>query len=209
MDEMKLVANSVKNGSVGDGATLIATVYVGDDGEDTQAMTSDAISTYTDLPTYLATNIASSSNLAIDVLPENVSKLVDELVGILEEINCCVECPEEFNYKYEWVEDEESEGECKGAFVIYDDDDNVVESTEGLELVSVSCDEDGEPQEACFETTFCELHYEVKAGRGTEEETVLFDDTGGEFCVTGIEDTNPRGKPVTYAISNIVFTCPE
>lgn len=104
------------------------------------------------------------------------------------------------------VEDEEVEGECKGEFVIFDDDDNEVE---GLELVSVSCDEDGEPQEVCFETSICELDYEVKAGRETEEETVSFDDTGGEFSVTGIEDTNPQGESVTYAISNIVFSCPE
>jgi len=206
MDETALVAGSVKDGTVGDGATLIATVYVGDD--DTEAMTSDAITTYTDLPTYLETNIASSGDLAIDVDIANIEALVDELVAILEDL-CCVECPEDFHYKYEWVEDEDAEGECKGEFVIFDDDDNEVESVEGLELVSVSCDEDGEPQEACFETTFCELDYEVKAGQETDDETVLFDETGGEFCVTGIEDTNPQGKTVTYAISNIVFTCPE
>ncbi|QIO25391.1 VWA domain-containing protein [Haloarcula sp. JP-L23] len=205
MDETALVAGSVKDGSVGDGATLIATVYVGDD--DTEAMTSDAISTYTDLPTYLESEIASSSDLAIDADLEDIEGLVDDLVGILEDL-CCTECPEDFNFKYEWVEDEEAEGECKGEFVIFDDDDNEVESVEGLELVSVSCDEDGEPQEACFETTYCELAYEVKAGQETDDDTVSFDETGGEFCVTGIEDTNPQGESVTYAISNIVFTCP-
>jgi hypothetical protein len=203
-------AEMAETGSVADGiksgGTRIATVFVSED--ETQAMTSDAISTYTDLPTYLETKIASSGDLAIEPSLTDIEGLVDELVGILADL-CCVECPEGFYYKYEWVEDEEAEGECKGEFVILDDDDNEVESVEGLELVSVSCDEDGEPQEACFETTFCELDYEVKAGQETDDETVLFDETGGEFCVTGIEDTNPVGKTVTYAISNIVFTCPE
>jgi hypothetical protein len=205
MDETALVAGSMKDGSVGDGATLIATVYVGDD--DTEAMTSDAISTYTDLPTYLETSIASPGNFAIDVDIANIEALVDELLAILAEL-CCEACPEDYYVKYEWVEDENAEGDCKGEFVLLDADDNVVESVDGLELVSVTCDEDGEPQEACFETTFCDLSYTVKAGRGTEEETVTFEETGGAFCVTGIEGTNPAGKSVTYAISNIVFTCP-
>jgi len=206
MDETALVAGSVKDGSVGDGATLIATVYVGDN--DTEAMTSDAVSTYTDLPTYLETNIASSGDLAIDVDIANIESLVDQLVGVLEDL-CCTDCPTDFYYKYEWVEDEEADGECQGEFVIYDDDDNAVESVDGLELVSVSCDEDGEPQEACFETSLCEVAYEVKAGQETNLEDVSFDNTGGEFCVTGIEGTNAGGQTVTYAISNIVFTCPE
>lgn len=203
MDEMALIAGSVKDGSVGDGATFIATVYVGDD--DTEAMTEDAKTAYTELPTYLETNIASSSELAIDGDLANIEALVDELIALLEEI-CCTGCPDGFNYKYEWVEDEEAEGECKGEFVIFDDDDNVVESVDGLELVSVSCDEDGEPKEACFETGLCEVDYTVKAGKETEDVTVSYDDTAGEFCVTGIKDLD---KMVTYAISNIVFSCPE
>lgn len=206
MDETALVAGSVKDASVGDGETLIATVYVGDD--DTEAMTSDATSMYTDLPTYLAEHIASTEEWAVDVDIADVEGLVEELVAILGDV-CCVECPEGFEYKYEWVEDEDADGECQGAFVIYDDDDAVVETVEGLELVSVSCDEDGEPTEACFETTVCALRYEVKAGRETETETVTFDETGGTFCVSDIEGENGAGKPVSYAISNIVFTCPE
>jgi len=206
MDETKLVADSIKDGSIGSGATLVATVYVGDD--DTEAMTSGATSTYTDLPTYLETHIASSGNFAVDVDIANIEALVGELVAILEDL-CCTDCPEGFSYKYEWVENGEAEGECKGEFVIFDDDDNEVESVEGLELVSVDCDEDGEPQEACFETTICELDYTVKAGQETDSDTVPYDETGGEFCVTGIEDTNPAGKSVTYAISNIVFSCPD
>lgn len=206
MDETALVAESVRDGSLGDGETLVATVYVGDD--DTEAMTADAKSAYTDLPTYLESHIASRGELAVDVDIADVEGLVDELVAILEDL-CCTDCPDGFDYKYEWVEDEDADGACRGEFVIYDDEDNVVESVENLELVSVSCDEDGEPQEACFETTICELDYEVKAGRGTEDGTVTFDETGGEFCVTGIEKENPRGKTVTHAISNIVFTCPS
>lgn len=110
--------------------------------------------------------------------------------------------------------DDNGTGGCEGSFVIYDDDDNMVApgAVENLELVSVTCDDDGEPQEACFRTNFCDLHYVVKAGRGTEEVTVSLDDgsidDNGEFCVTGIEGQNPAGKSVTYAISNIVFTCP-
>jgi hypothetical protein len=206
MDETALVAASVRDGSVGGGATYVATVYVGD--EDTQAMTSDAITEYTDLPTYMATHVASSADFAIDVDVANVEKLVDELVAILQEL-CCDACPADFYYKYEWVEDSEEDGECGGAFVVYDGDDNVVEDVDGIELVSVTCDDDGEPQRACFETTLCELHYEVKAGRERERVSVSYDDSGGEFCVTGLQSANPRGKVVTHAISNVVFTCPR
>ena len=35
------------------------------------------------------------------------------------------------------------------------------------------------------------------------------EETDGAFCVTGITTTNPRGKAVTHAISNVVFTCPH
>lgn len=206
MDETALVASSVKDPSVGGGATSVATVYVGDD--DTQAMTGGAISTYTDLPTYLATHVASSSDFAIDVDVANVEGLVDRLVAVLAEL-CCEACSEGFYYKFEWVEDAEADGECAGAFVVYDGDDAVVEAVDGIEVVSVACDEDGEPQRVCFETDLCELRYEVKAGREMEGATVSAADTDGQFCVSGIETTNPRGKAVTHAISHIVFTCPE
>lgn len=121
----------------------------------------------------------------------------------------CVSCDLGGTFKYEWVEDEEAQGECKGEFVVYDADDNVVPEPDGLSLVSVTCDEDGEPQEACFETEFCTLSATVKAGRETDTVAVDAEEAGGEFCVTGIDDTNPRGKTVTYAISHIVFACPD
>lgn len=89
MDETALVASSMKDGSVGSGATSIATVYVGD--EDTQAMTPDAISEYTNLPSFLENNVASSADFAIDVDIANIDALVDQLIGILEDL---CDCPE-------------------------------------------------------------------------------------------------------------------
>jgi hypothetical protein len=77
---------------------------------------------------------------------------------------------------------------------------------DGLSLVSVTCDDD-EPQEAVFETTICDSQYDVKAGRRTESVGVSFEETDGEFTVTGITTTNPAGKERSHAISNIVFTC--
>ncbi|WP_157969569.1 vWA domain-containing protein [Haloplanus rubicundus] len=206
MAETALVAASVKSPSVGDGDTLIATVYVGD--SDTEAMTSGAITQYTDLPTYMADRIASGPEFAIDVDVANVQRLVDDLVAILDDL-CCAPCPAAFPLKYEWVETDDAEGDCAGEFVVYDADDRVVPEVDGLRLVSVTCDEDGEPQEACFETTLCELSYVVKAGRDTESDTVTPADTDGVVCVSGIELANPRGKVVSHAISNVVFTCPE
>lgn len=211
MDETALVAASIKSGAVGGGATQIATVYVGD--ADTQAMTPDAISTYTDLPTYLAGNVATSGDFAIDVEISNVEGLADQLIAVLAEA-CepeCPDCPTDFSYKFEWTEDEEAEGECAGEFVIYDTHDGVVapDDLSEVSVVSVSCDGDGEPQEACFETSLCEITYTVKAGRGTETYTVTPDEDG-EFCVYGITTVKgKRGKEVTHAISHIVFTCPE
>jgi len=205
MDETALVAASIKSATVGDGATTIATVYVGDAGEDTQAMGTDAQTKYTDLPTYLETTIASS-DFAVDVDIANVEGLVDDLVAILEEIECCTDCPEDLYVKYEWVEGD-SAGDCNGEFVRYDADDEMVDGVDGVSLVAVTCDDDGEPQEAVFETTICDFQYDVKAGRGTETVDVSFEETGGEFTVTGITTTNPAGKERTHAISNIVFTC--
>lgn len=206
MDETDLVADSIKDGAVGGGATTIVTVFASD--SPVQAMTGPAQTKYTDLPTYLAENIASSPETALDTNIENLGTFTDELITALNEACLieCDECPEDFYLKYEWVEDEEAEGECKGEFVVFDADDNEVSEDEGLTLVSVTCDEDGEPQEACFETDFCELDATVKAGRGTEDDTVSFE---GDNCVTGITTENPNGKERTHAISNIVFTCPE
>jgi hypothetical protein len=153
----------------------------------------------------------------VDVTGENSMKVADvtfmespvtvaSLASPYPESVCCDPCPEGFYYKFEWVEDEESEGECAGEFVIYDSEDNMVESVEGLTLTSVECDEDGEPVEACFETSYCDLTYEVKAGSFEEEYGVEY----GEFCVTGIDEEKETGggtKTITHAISNIEFTC--
>lgn len=186
---------------------------------------------------YLKTHVATAES---DHTQTSADQIGDELVELLEEL-CCIDCPDSFSYKYEWVEEEgdeepteehgtrgrgpgkgnngddddeeeeeSSSGECAGKFVIYNDDDTPVEgSLDEIELVSVTCDGDGEPSEACFETTLCELQYEVKAGRNSKTESVSFKETEGTFCVTGITDTNPAGKDVTYAISNIQFSCPE
>jgi hypothetical protein len=210
MDETALVAASIKSGAVGGGATQVATVYVGD--ADTQAMTPDAVTAYTDLPTYLANNIATSGDFAIDVEITNVEGLADQLVAVLAEA-CeeeCPDCPEDFVYKFEWTEDEDAEGDCAGEFVVYDAHDDVVAPGDPSEisLVSVSCDGDGEPQEACFETSLCEVAVQVKAGRGTETATVTPDDDG-RFCVEGITTVKgKRGKEVTHAISYVAVTCP-
>lgn len=212
MDETALVAASIKSGAIGGGATQIATVYVGDTGEDQQAMGTDAVTKYTDLPTYLANNVATSGDFAIDVEISNVEGLADQLITVLAEA-CepeCPDCPADFVYKFEWTEDEAAEGECAGEFVIYDAHDNVVAPGDlpEVSLVSVGCDGDGEPQEACFETSLCEIAYEVKAGRGTETDTVTPDEDG-VFCVEGITTTKgKRGKEVTHAISYVEFTCP-
>jgi uncharacterized protein YegL len=206
MAETALVAGSAAEAAVGGGATMVATVYVGDD--DTEAMTGDALAAYTDLPTYLSTQVASASGLAIDADLSNVDALVDDLVALLFEV-CCTPCPSGFWYKYEWVEDDHADGDCAGSFVVYDADDERVGDVDGIDLVSVTCDEDGEPQEACFETSLCAVDYRVKAGRETESATVTYDDAGGTVCVTGIETTNPAGRSRTHAISHVVFSCPE
>jgi hypothetical protein len=80
MEQTATVAAGIKSGT-----TQIATVYVGDPGQDTQAMSGNAISTYTDLPTYLASSgpIASSPTDAFDVALGNLSDLASQLVAIV------------------------------------------------------------------------------------------------------------------------------
>ena len=80
MEETAGVAASI----TGSG-TSIATVYVGDTGEDTQAMTSSAQTAYTDLPTYLASSgpIASMMSDAFDVDVDNLGMLASELVELV------------------------------------------------------------------------------------------------------------------------------
>ena len=96
---------------------------------------------------------------------------------------CCIECEsgEELLVKYEYDEE-------KGEFFIEKGGDD------DITLESVTLDDEGEPEEACFSTTYCELDAVVKAGPGYE----VTDVSDTEFCVTGIE-----GK----AISNIRFYC--
>lgn len=99
---------------------------------------------------------------------------------------CCVECEsgEELLVKYEW-DDEEGEFvmETGGSDSITLDPDSVV------------LDEDGEPQEVCFSTTYCDVDAVAKAGN--EYETFDDSDGDGEICVTGLDK----------AISNIQFFC--
>jgi predicted ribosomally synthesized peptide with SipW-like signal peptide len=92
MDETLLVAESVKSPSVGAGETEIATVYVGDDDEDRQAMTQSAVDEYDTLPTFLATGpvdtdgddgVATSATNAFDVDVEDLERLSDQLVQLV------------------------------------------------------------------------------------------------------------------------------
>ncbi|MEF8820489.1 MAG: vWA domain-containing protein [Haloferacaceae archaeon] len=80
MDETLGVASSVKSGG-----TQIATVYVGEDGADREAMTQPAVDTYDTLPTYLASSgpIASSAALAFDVDVGNLPNLANQLAGLV------------------------------------------------------------------------------------------------------------------------------
>ena len=107
--------------------------------------------------------------------------------GTVEIVDCCIECEsgEELLAKYEWED---------GEFVLEGDGDD------GVSLVDVTLDEDGEPQRACFTTRYCDLDAVVKAANEYETTEASNDDDFGvtEFCVTEID-----GK----AISNIRFYC--
>ena len=104
---------------------------------------------------------------------------------------CCIECATgtDLIIKYEW--DEEAE-----EFVIEEGDSDAIT----LDPDSIVLDEDGEPQEVCFSTTYCDVDAVVKAS--TEYE--VFEGGDGEICVTGIDKENGEGQ---YAISNIRFFC--
>ena len=87
MDETLGVADGIKSGGVD-----IATVYVGDDGEDQQAMSGPAITKYGNLPTYLATGelgvpgdngVASTGADAFDVDVGNLQVLAGQLVDLI------------------------------------------------------------------------------------------------------------------------------
>jgi len=75
MAETALVAAEVKNGGT---PVRVAVVNVGDD--PTAAMTAGAISAYTDLPTYLADEIAST-NFYFDIDLNNLTAAADSLVA--------------------------------------------------------------------------------------------------------------------------------
>lgn len=189
MDETKLVAGSVRSNSVGDGATSVATVYVGEPGEEGQAMGTDALATYTDLPTYLSTHVASSSEFAITGDLADVESLVDQLLAVLAEA-CCVECTTDGALvKYEWDDD-------LRAFVVEGPGDDHVELT-GVTL------DDGEPVEACFDVEYCAVDVVVKAGTAYE----VTENESGDVCVAGIDATGPNGQELTRAISNVRVYC--
>lgn len=105
-----------------------------------------------------------------------------ENVETFDPAGCCVECRsgEELLVKYEWEDGE----------FITEGSDGKISIDEG----SLVLDEDGEPQEVRFETTYCDVDAVVKAGR----EYDTFSSEGGEVCVTGLD-----GK----AISNVQFFC--
>lgn len=111
-------------------------------------------------------------------------------VTTFDPATCCVECEsgEELLVKYEYDEDE-------GEFFIEKGGDD------DISIESVTFDDEGEPQEACFSTTYCDLDAVVKAGTDYEVNDPELRDDGdreSEFCVEGIQ-----GK----AISNIRFYC--
>lgn len=105
---------------------------------------------------------------------------------------CCIECEsgEELLVKYEWDDEE-------GKFVMEGSSDYVT-----LDPDSVVLDEEGEPVEVCFSTTYCDIDAVVKASNRYEHEP--YEDVGGEFCVTAIDKENGDGQ---YAISNVQFFC--
>lgn len=95
---------------------------------------------------------------------------------------CCIDCEdgEELLVKYEWED---------GEFVTEGSDGHI-----SLDENSIVLDEDGEPQEICFDTTYCDVDAAVKAG----QEYTIYEDEEGRVCVEGID-----GK----AISNVQFFC--
>jgi hypothetical protein len=108
--------------------------------------------------------------------------LTFDTVTSFDPSTCCIECEtgDDLLVKYEWDDDT---GEF---FVEKGGDDDIT-------LTGVTLDEDGEPEEACFTTTYCGLEAVVKA---SNEYAVTPVD--GEFCVSGIDQ---------HAISNVRFYC--
>ncbi|MEF8867813.1 MAG: hypothetical protein V5A60_12945 [Haloarculaceae archaeon] len=99
------------------------------------------------------------------------------------ECSTCLPCEsaDDLLVKYEWDEEE-------GEFFVEKGGDD------GITLESIELDGDGEPERACFRTTYCDLDAVVKASNEYEVTPV----TDSEFCVDGID---------RHAISNVRFYC--
>lgn len=197
MDETALVATSIKAAGVGDGATDIATIYVGEEGEDQQAMGTDAMDKYTDLPTYLAEYIATpGAARTVDIA--DIDELVDAVFEALAEL-CCPDCDtgETLLEKYEFVE---YEGECDFVREEGKGDDPMIRYVMGSYETKMG--EACEPIAVTFETDYCELDALVKAGR----ETYAFTDLVPEDGLVTI-DLRELDLEKLHAISNVQFYC--
>lgn len=199
MDETALVASSVKDAAIGDGATRIVTVYVGADGEDTQAMTSAAVTKYTDLPTYLEEHVATP-DFAYDVDVDNLVGFVDQLVVELQEL-CCTECETDdaLLKKYEFEEYEEG---CDFVQETDKGDDPMIRYEPGSYTSKMV--EDCEPISVTFATDYCELDALVKAGHETHSFTDLVP-VEGEITIDLREMEMVPDR--LHAISNVQFYC--
>lgn len=199
MAETAHVAKSVRSGSIGGGATNIATVYVDVVGDDQNAMTGGAISTYTDLPTYLEQHIATSEDFAVTGDLEDVEDLAGDIIAAVEEA-CpeCIDCDEAgLLAKYEFECTETEDQECVAYdFVLEEGDGSLVDYEAGS--YTSKDDEAFEPVTATFETDFCTVWAVVKAG--PEIEAQGLDAAGGSVTATNI------GR---YAISFVAFYCTE
>ena len=197
MDETALVASSIKDAAIGDGATRLITVYVGAEGEDQQAMGTDAMTKYTDLPTYLEEHVATPG-FAFDVDVGELEGFVDELIVELQEL-CCPDC-ETGNALLEKYEFEEYEDGCDFVRETDRGDDPLIGYAPGS--YDSKTGETCEPISVTFETDYCELDALVKAGR----ETYAFRDL---VPVDGAVTIDLRELELEklYAISNVQFYC--
>jgi uncharacterized protein YegL len=198
MDETALVAASIKAAGIGDGATEIATIYVGDEGEDQQAMGTDAMAKYTDLPTYLAEHIATPG-AARTVDLGDIDELVDAVFETLAEL-CCPDCEtgESLLEKYEFVEYEDG---CDFVREYGKGDDPMIRYVMGS--YENKTDEYCEPIAVTFETDYCEIDALVKAGRDTYAFRDLVPDEDGLITI----DLRGMELEKLHAISNVQFYC--
>lgn len=110
-------------------------------------------------------------------------------------VDACRKCPSDLRVKYEYNK-ETGEFELEG-----DGDSNVTD-------LRITERKDGEPVQACFETSYCEVDVSVKAGSGSYSRKFSTISGSQEVCFRGITTKNPQGKTVEHAISNFVVTCP-